>query len=391
MISSAPSKVILLFFVLLTFTTVAVGDDEKSLLIKDAEGLLLVDPIRMVGTVTVSADGSVEVITEDILACDGPVVTCDDVEVGGLAFSATRQQVEVGEVIEFSWYSRGAWACDAGGDLPGWSDRAGLPPDSNRATNAQRRVGTAELESANPNDFPLSFTAELLCHNGPVESNDGQPRVVSVLIEAIEDPEEGVPDECAFASRRPPSNWRRLSTGSQSCRWNGSSSFLSSADCFFWEGVWPVPFLAGQYSTSRYLATRSADAQDYIAVRFNSGSFSDSYRLGDFHFEAAPNITNTTRIVSISRCPGDFNREAITAEVGSGCIRRFTGPTGNLTWGGPESSGPSCKLEQNTDYFFNVVFTETPLNGVSWETIEPHPTCQGIGNSNRCGTAVSAK
>lgn len=384
--SSTLVHALLFVLCLFVFTHPILAEQEKQLTVRDAEGTPLLEAIRMIGTVTVSADGSIEVTTDESLICDGPAADCDDVAVGGLDFSASSLEVEVGEVLEFSWYSRGAWECDAGGDLPGWSERTALPPDSRRASSAQRRVSTADLDG----DFPLSFTAELLCYNGPVESDDGLPNQLAILIEEIPDPEEGVPEECATVARRPPSSWARLGTGPQSCHWSGNT-FLSDSDCTFWEGVWPRAFTANTNSLSRYLGNRSSDGKDYIAIRFNSGDFADDYRNGNFRFDGAPNIRTRERLVSLSRCPGDFNRAAIASELGSGCIRRMTGRTGSVGWGGPESSGPTCILEQNTDYFLNIVFTESSLDGVTWDSIEPHPDCRGPSSAEFCGTALEAR
>jgi hypothetical protein len=85
-------------------------------------------------------------------------------------------------------------------------------------------------------------------------------------------------------------------------------------------------------------------------------------------------------MMSISRCPGDFNEAAIEAEMGEGCIGNDV-----VIWGGPDQQDTFfiCGLEENTQYYLNFIFTNSPI-GTSPSNIQPNCT-----NPAGCGIRVT--
>lgn len=369
---SAPARIAAAFTVLFLVlsASLATASDPKELILLGPDGQPVVDPIEMTGIVVVRADGSIEITTDQPPACNEGG-GCEGVQVGTPSFSVNKATAEVGESLAFNWNSRGAWECRGGGTLTGWNTRTGLPPNSANATPAQRTVSTGSLE-------PGSYTATLLCVNGPAESDGGDPRSLALSLTDPPPPDPGLPEFCSNADRRAPDTWARLDTAGRSCHWSGNS-WLSGSDCRTWEGVWGVPFNPNGTGTTNYLGTRPSLAQGYIAMRFNSGSFASS-DTGTFVVSPAPNIEGPRKIVSISQCPGDFNEAAINdrAAGGTGCI--IESAEDDLRWGG-SSTSRACKLQPNTTYFLNIVFTLAPLADLTWSDMTVHPFCV----ANNCG------
>jgi hypothetical protein len=82
-------------------------------------------------------------------------------------------------------------------------------------------------------------------------------------------------------------------------------------------------------------------------------------------------------MMTISRCFGDFNKVALEAEMGEGCINEIRDGQRSdlLPWGGPDQreSWFICELEENTRYDLNLVFTNSPI-GTSPSNIQPKCT-----------------
>lgn len=351
---------------------------EKRLIILDESGQEVLAPVPLLGQVLIEASGDLRVTTAEPLDC-GVEVTCDDVSVGSPGFtSLTATEVELGTILEFEWNSRGAWTCDAGGTLPGWNQRLGMHADSREAVESLRVVETEGLAPADPSAYPLTYNATLLCSNGPVQSDLGIPQSIPITLTAPPEPGADLPEECGSVNRRAPSDWTRLSTGSLSCHWD-SSRWISGSDCREWGKVWPDEFDPNGTGTTRYLGLRSSHARNYIALQFNSGQFDPGFR-GEFVVNTAPGLLSRRKIMTVSRCPGDFNEAAIRDKTagGTGCM--IESAINSLTWGGT-GSARVCQLEPNTEYFLNIVYTEAPLGNLTWSAIAPHPDCVG----ERCG------
>lgn len=129
------------------------------------------------------------------------------------------------------------------------------------------------------------------------------------------------------------------------------------------------------------LGVRNNRGRDFIAFAVTTEGLS-STATGTLAFNTTPSLQNSRKLVTISQCPGDFNRDAIMAETG--CYRASN--TQNLEWGGVNSIR-NCKLEANKTYYVNFVYTESDIGTPSSE-IEPSPTCLNTDLSP-CGNLVT--
>ncbi|MGY6588971.1 MAG: hypothetical protein ACXIUB_11880 [Wenzhouxiangella sp.] len=334
--------------------------------------------IELQGDVDLLPDRSIIAEPVDPQACAG-AVSCEDVSVddpnfrgsvlGGAASSSVT--VNEGGNVDFSWRSRGAYDCIPGGDLPGWSGRT-LGPDSAYETTTNRRVNLPAGSSENS-----PYTAELVCENGPVQSNDGLASIVSVTVNPPSGP--GPIEGCE--NRGPPPGWSRMSTGNNSCVY--SSGFQSSADCRIWNpGIWLADPANSAGITKRLVSNRN-NPNSYIAIEFRTDDLSptDQRRI---ETEGGGNpLASARRVYSISSCPGDFNQEAIEAETGCYGVVGVLSP---IFYGGVDS-GSTCRLESGRTYYLNIIATNSPL-GTPADEIEPHPNCT---NSTLCGAVYAPR
>ena len=337
-------------------------------------------PIQLIGSLIFTADGNMVGTPVDPEVCSGDSggdLTCDDldVSVGASTFrgnnGTTSVTVEEGNSVSFTWSSRGAWECEGRStDLVNWDGRTGLPPSSAQATTSQRTLSTAGLARVTP------YTATLRCANGPVWVDE------SVSITVTEpDGETETPTGCDAPERQPPSGWTRLTTGNLTCVRTNTGNLVSSADCRDWLGIWPDGLLGTSGQTRRF-ALRNSNARDYIAIKFNTGDMSPT-ATGAFGLNTASGFESARKIMTVSKCPGDFSYDAIKAETN--CLRATT--IQSLFWGG-EDAAPPCTLEANTDYYWNIVYTEAPLeSGLTGQDIQAHSLCAESGIT--CGNVVN--
>lgn len=330
--------------------------------------------IELTGNLAIRGDGSVEATPVDLDACSGSggPVDCGDVEVGPPTFrvnNATSASVIAGQTVTFSWNSRGAWECKADGDLPGWNHQDLMPRSIDDGRRSFSTTGLAK---------PEAYNATLLCSNGPVESNGGVAQSVSLTINPLNggDP---TPEGCE--GREPPSGWTRMNTGALSCVY--SSGFLFNADCRFWAGgIWPQDpgSSAGQ---TRRLVTNRFNSQQYIAVRFNTDDLSPTEQRRITTEQGGNPLKDVRRIMTISSCPGDFDRDEILADTG--CYGTID-PLFPFRYGGSQTS-LGCKLESGRTYFLNIIATQSPL-GTPTQDIQPHSSC---GPTDLCGSVYSPR
>jgi hypothetical protein len=104
---------------------------------------------------------------------------------------------------------------------------------------------------------------------------------------------------------------------------------------------------------------------EYFALSFTTGDL-DASSKGKINREqlsgaggGSNDIGLGTLIASFSRCPGDFdpNSPALPAPD---CVTRHRALFEGIRWGGP-GSGENCELDSNTDYYLNVVYTESDV------------------------------
>lgn len=335
-------------------------------------------PIELIGSLRIDTDGNMEATPVNPEACSGDgELSCDDLNVvvdpPTLRVNGTTSvTVDEGQSLAFSWNSRGAWSCDADGSgstLPGWNTRTDLPPNSADATSSQRTVSTAGLAS------PTAYQANLECSNGPVFIDE----TVSVT---VNESDIQLPESCDDPGRQPPANWTRLSTGSLTCVRNNNATWNTSANCEFYDQVWPGSFVETT-GVSRRLGLRTSSARDYIAMQFNTNGLPTNASGAIGIDSPGTGLTSRRKIMSISKCPGDFNYDAIMAETG--CIAAVFNFSFN--WGG-SSTLQSCKLDSNEPYFLNIVHTDTPLEpGMTSQDLEAHPDCAESGTT--CGNVYN--
>lgn len=322
------------------------------------------------GPLQILADGDVAVSIEGPLCSnDGESeASCPDVSVDKPAFSVagasgSSTSISEGNSLSFEWSSEGAFRCEGIGSLPGWAGRESLPGHAFLATSAQRAVGTSELGR------DAAYTAGLRCSNGAVTRDSD---LVTVQINEITPPS---PTSCE--GREAPAGWTRLTTGSLSCYYQ--SGVVSSADCRFWEGIWPREFLssAGQPHT---VLTNRTGSKNYVALKFDTNGLTPT-ETGRLFFGSSPaSIQEVSITATISQCPGDFN-----VEQPNGCYFRQGIFESNFRWGGPATSR-DCVLEPDKVYYLNLIHTLSPA-GTRPAEFEPNPNCE----DRLCGSMITPR
>lgn len=331
--------------------------------------------IELQGNMQIDGDGNINVTPVDPEACTA-TGTCEGVEVAINSFTINSQASSVtvaqGENLTFRWQTRGAWACDGSG-LSGWTG------------NGKSANNSGGISVSTNSITPGNYVASLNCYNGSVEA--ASPSTVAIEVTDDEPPPPTTPEGCE--DRTLPSTWARKTTGSNSCsyQYQGSHGLITTHDCRHFNQVWPFDF-DQQESLQRVLGVGTTNnGRAYIALEFNSGnldpSASKKFTVGQ---PQSSNLDNGPKLYSISRCPGDFNAAEILDEMGPGCIKSSL--ISSFSWGGTDSWSNSnvCALEPNTRYYFNIIYTNSPV-GTDPSQIVPWPDCaSGAG----CGTRYSA-
>lgn len=295
--------------------------------------------------------------------CEGsgpecPDCSCDaQVEIG--SFSVNNEAsvtVSPNARLDFRWASRGAWACEGSGLLPGtaWNDTVKDPSGIQTVSNAGLEPGE-------------TYTPTLICSNGSApNARDERSVTVNVIAPAP------VPEGC---EGRIPEHLTRATR----CIHSGTGF---GADCtnyyeiFASEGVFPGPdgsarnfeLQRGQYAALQFIVP------DNLSRR-------GSWSLTEAQFSGS---TASGKITTLSKCPGDFSKQAIDAESQGRCYVRSEGSS-MVLWE-PESGSDAfrCNLEAGETYYLNIVFTDspsgTPPNEINWR-------CPG--NLNACGHRMS--
>ncbi|MBB6087751.1 hypothetical protein [Wenzhouxiangella marina] len=280
--------------------------------------------------------------------------------------SSSATSIQPGDTLAVAWTTSNAQTCQGSGDFPNWA--------GTKAVSGNQQITTLSTLGEG------SYTVRLQCTND-AGSSQLVTRTVSVNAAA--------PTECsgrALLGQGTLSNWARKTTGSNSCLWSNppENQLVQTADCRNFGDVWPAVWPGGG-NVSRNLFV-AGTRPEFIAMQFNSGNIpagqSGSIGLESPQFAGA---TAAFKMWSISRCPGDFNKDLIDAEMGPGCIRRdsFTFLE-SFDWGGEafRTSTSRCALEPNTTYYLNLIWTQD-VAGTPPQDITQHPACAEFG---RCGT-----
>jgi hypothetical protein len=327
--------------------------------------------IELIGSVEIlPSSGDILAVPADPEACSGSdevvEVSCDDVQVETSSLSVDSNTVEQGRNVRFTWSSKGAWSCAATG-FGSWEN------DSREPFGTNLSVSTSNIAIG-------THTAGLTCLNGPVT---GQTRSVSITVEEPDEDTDPAPVPAACDGRGMPSNWNRMSTGTNSCHFQ-LNQHIQTSDCRFFEEIFPFPF-DDKGGNQRVMGMRGNNGgRHYVALEFDSGSYPGGAQDNlDINQPQTSGLNNRRKLISISQCPGDFDAAKIADEMGPGCIRESF--TDNLRVGGSDfvSDPNRCGLQPNTTYYLNILHTNSPV-GTSGGDIEPHPDC-GDGTSG-CGS-----
>lgn len=179
-------------------------------------------------------------------------------------------------------------------------------------------------------------------------------------------------DECS-EGRQPPSGWTQLV----------NCLLYDDGECDKFSSIWDGgPFWEVTGNTKRMLQNRYAPKQ-YLAIEIDLDGMPPSESGRFSKVTEAHNFLTPKYITSISRCPGDFHRDAILEETG--CYQPWSTFTQNhVFWGGPDS-GEDCQLEPGGTYYWNLIASDSDP-GTAPDELELHPNCAG---DDYCGAVIS--
>ncbi len=127
----------------------------------------------------------------------------------------------------------------------------------------------------------------------------------------------------------------------------------------------------GPYDNSEYEFLADTGGQTY-SVRIERTKYKTKYgagvndgSYGKISFEATAGFSSPAKLITISKCPGDFGGSAAT-QVPTGCMLATTRLAPTFYWKTtgaviPDAAIPSlykCELQPNTPYYFNVIYAE---------------------------------
>lgn len=341
---------------------------DPKLVLEIPESAPLEIPLDPMQPVAISATGDLSARTTAEFSCgtsneECPTCpSCEDVQVSmsnadGGSFSVSPSSVAQGGNVNFNWVSRGAWDCSGSG-LPGsvWETFVGDP------SGPSGNISTTDVE-------PDSYTVGITCCNGP----NCDSRTVSLTVVPSGNGNGNPPEGCE--DRPPPPQMTRAS----SCAWGDGTNADNTVNCTSWESFFRVPF--PQASSSRNFYQRP---NEYLALEFNTGSYTGP-NGGYIDNEAAQfgwpsTFQGGDKLMTISRCPGDFNRTQIISDSEPACYVRGDALS-SVQWStATVINSQFCALQPNTTYYLNIVFTNSPAgtapNLLNW-------TCTGGGTN--CG------
>jgi len=209
-------------------------------------------------------------------------------------FTVSPNNLTAGGVVSLNWTTTNAVSCTASGATGPWQATAIAVPS-----------GVRNLTMNNPNTYTFSLT----CLGSTL--GDTTTRSVTAIVNPV------IPTSCPTAP------------------------LSGSVD--EWKGFWLVDYPGPTYTNKYFGIPRFG----YRALKFNTGSIVDNGSLTSIETTQ----TDGVRLGTITECPGDFSTEVPTA------CRKVWGLSGSLRWATDGRSG-ACQLEPNTDYYFNVTFTD---------------------------------
>ena len=321
-------------------------NDASILVPLDEQTPLTIDPET--GNISIQAEAGFECGT----GCEDVRVSMADTDGGELLVNGdTSVEVPENQSVTFKWASRGAFSCIGTGDLAGtdWNTQTRIP-------NGSDNISLQGLE-------PGTYAAGIECSNGPASDVRG-PVTVNILSSELE-----IPPGC---EGRQPGN----ANATASCIFGDDS-----VNCFSYREVFSDLF-PGE-ARGREIEN---DANTYMAMKFSTEGLTAT--SGGWSFQSPQfGFRNTgSKQMSISTCPGDFDADAIAADMGStNCIVKTSGTVPTVRWKQAGDSGLACPLELGREYYLNIIYTSDP---VSEDPAEVQYDCGGNADA-RCSNLVS--
>ncbi|MCC5866039.1 MAG: hypothetical protein JJU31_13030 [Wenzhouxiangella sp.] len=265
----------------------------------------------------------------------------------GTTQPAQNLTVDEGANLRISWSTTNADSCTALGTLAGWAG-------ASLAANGSRDIAIG----------PSGGTVQLRCTNAATEMA-AQTQTFQINVAPA-----GVPPECGLQH---PGFWTRQTD----CIFNEPFR-----DCTQWESVfagWPGTSAArnfflsqNQYVAMEFVPPVSTPENFQIQINFNEPQFG---------------IPSTgTKIVTISPCPGDFDRASVTKKMGTDhCYLKQSFPGQAFLIGGPDSPGSfRCKFEPDGQrLYLNIVYSADPAGTA------PAELQWGCGGASQCANRVN--
>jgi hypothetical protein len=258
--------------------------------------------------------------------------------------------------VTFNWQARGAWNCTGTlQDSTGATVTSTVWPGSGKLPFGPQTVTLTNL-------LPDVYTAGLTCTNSG-ETVAATPVTIEVESSGLE-----IPTECQ--GRQPAASPSAVCDAA-----NESINCFSYANVF---GGFP-----GSQNSIEYIQQRGT----YHAMEFDTtGTTSEE---GSWIFETPQGFFadgTGRKIMTISRCPGDFDQDLITAEMGANCYSQISG-FDNLRWklAGTAGSG-RCVLQEGETYWLNIIYTTDP-EGTDHASLEWE--CQSDSAAQNCGNLMA--
>lgn len=168
--------------------------------------------------------------------------------------------------------------------------------------------------------------------------------------------------------------WNRLTTG-QIFHGNGDTSQIG-LDLTTFESIWGrdysilpnSPITTNWPGLTNILAAPKLAAGEYVAAKFRTpsggGVVGTQFTVdpSTYSFAGGGNGTNGKMSFTVSTVCGDFNTSS--SSIPQGCWKNQMG-TGDFLMYTNQTSGSSCRLSPNTDYYFNLIFSPIGTTGTA--------------------------
>lgn len=260
-------------------------------------------------------------------ACIAPEVlvtsfTVNSVKSRGVAYYDSGEPTE----LVVSWSSKNAETCVPFGNLPAWTGKKelGTAPE-----NGMLKLSLADIDGAR------SYSLGIQCQRGPTKSD-----ISSVSV-------------CPSSRRLPPTWKQRVDCV--------NASTNAGVACQYYEDVFGGEWAVSTGKTRNIVMSKNR-AQEFVSLQFDIeedqvGSSGTWQTRGSI--QVGYGEVNAPVIVTVSHCPGDFDRNEI--ERDGGCyysdLSRFTYPY----WAAPEGSliAGSCRLAVGENFFWNIIHSDS--------------------------------